>query len=791
MSYARIALVEACTSAHHERMPLSGFARDVACLLVASAIFSARPTSAQSGDERSCRTDYVIAVRYDENARTLTGTETITWRNESRDDVPDLWFHLYWNAFANDATTHHLGTGRPGSDFKDGEWGWTRITSLVVDGKELAPSIEFVSPDDKRSEDRTVCRVKLPAVAKRGDVVTAKLAWEAQIPRLRRRTGYKDDFLLIAQWFPKLGVYESGNGWNCHQFHRNTEFFSDYGTYDVELDLPARYESSIGASGVLAEPTRAGNGRVKARFAAPSEKDRVSRDRTGKSPLVHDFTWVGDPTSLEYEGTFHYDEWAQKYRDEVDRVALALGRAPSEMRLRDVRVTVLLQPEHYDQGQRHFDATCTALFFYGLWFGEYPYEHVTCVDPAWGGRAAGGMEYPTLFTAGTRPNTIQAMHEPESVIVHECGHQFWYGLVGNNEFEAAWLDEGFNTFTQNEALWLHYGARISTTDFAGRPFDGVPITSGPGGGFVGDALSGKRWKIKSNLTLEPLRSSPFVDWWRDQPMLSYGRLRTDPRETDRSGYLSDPDTDPVDRAAFTYCDRNSYRTNSYRRTATALRSLQGLVGEDKFLRGMRHYAETWRYRHPYPQDFFDAFQEGSKVEIAWYFEQAFRSTATLDWRVEVDQKSARDPRGLVVDASGAWVERALLKKPDVDEADDDTRNDEKDSRWDVEIIVRRKGALLLPLTIELTWAGGEKEQLTWGRDEQARSTWWKPLEGRKNSTKKLVSAVIDPERRYSFDTNMSNNQWYDAVDSITPLRWSERVFEQYASLMHWWGGIGG
>jgi hypothetical protein len=769
-------------------MPSSGFARGVATLLASTAVFSASVVCAQSGDDRPCRADYDITVRYEEGERMLHGVETITWTNESRDDVPDLWFHLYWNAFANDESTHHQSVGRANSGIRDGEWGWTRITSLIVNDQEIAPTIEYVSPDDKRPEDRTVCRVKLPKPARRGDAVSAKLTWEAKIPRLRRRTGYKDDFLFIAQWFPKLGVYESGNGWNCHQFHRNTEFFSDYGTYDVELDLPARYESGIGASGVQAEPSRAGNGRVKVRFAAPSEKDRAQPDRTGKLPRVHDFTWVGDPTSLEYEGTFHYDEWAHKYEDEVIRVALALNRVPSEMRLRDVRVSVLLQPDHYDQGQRHFEATCTALFFYGLWFGEYPYEHITCVDPAWGGREAGGMEYPTLFTAGTRLHTIAPMHEPESVTIHECGHQFWYGLVGNNEFEAAWLDEGFNTFTQNEALWLHYGPRISTTTFADFPFDGVPMTSGPGGGVVGEALSGRRWKITSGITLEPLRESAFINWWRDQPLFSFGRLRTDPRETDRSGYLSDPDTDPVDKPAFEYCDRNSYRTNSYRRTATALRSLQGLVGGDNFLRGMRHYSETWRYRHPYPQDFFDAFQAGARLDnIGWYFEQAFRSTATLDWSVEVEQKRIAEPRGWFTDGKGPWVEKQTGAKA----ADDGGEKKGPAAKWDVDVLVKRKGTMILPLTIELTWEGGDTELVTWARDDQARSTWWKPLEGRAGSPKKLVAAVIDPERRYTFDKDMSDNQWYEAVDDVAPVRWSERVFEQYASLVHWWGGLGG
>ena len=84
-----------------------------------------------------------------------------------------------------------------------------------------------------------------------------------------------------------------------------------------------------------------------------------------------------------------------------------------------------------------------------------------------------GMEYPTLFTAGTGLFTQPDEYRPESVTIHEAGHQFWYGLVGNNEFEAAWLDEGFNSYTDSEVLWRVYGPRRATTDYARVPVDGV------------------------------------------------------------------------------------------------------------------------------------------------------------------------------------------------------------------------------------------------------------------------------------------------------------------------------
>lgn len=730
-----------------------------------------------------CRADYRIEARYEEEGRRIRGEELIHWHNESSDEVPDLWFHLYWNAFANDRSTHLVESrGELRGIEAEREWGWQRVTSIEAQGKELIGELRWRAVDDGREEDKTVFSVKLPQAVRAGEEIAVRVRWEAQIPRVRRRTGYKDDFLFIAQWFPKLGVYESGNGWNCHQFHANTEFFSDYGVYDVTLDLPERYAGRIGASGVQVEPDRVANGRVVARFAAPSPADQALKDATGRSPRVHDFAWTADPRYVKRAFRFRWDEWSARYADEVGRVALALGRSVGEVALRDVDVTVLLQPEHASQAERHFDATCCSLFFYGLWFGGYPYEHVTVVDPAWGAGAAGGMEYPTLFTAGTRMFTRPSMHTPESVIVHECGHQFWYGLVGNNEFEAAWLDEGFNTFTQSEALALHYGNAERTSEFGGVPFSGVPTVRTPGGGALADALALRRIPLAS-LALQPARESDWLDWWREQPLLSYARSSDDLRWRDRNGYLADPDSDPVDTFGWRYVDHLSYRQNSYRRTAVNLRTLQGMVGNERFLRGMRLYSERFRYQHPYPQDFFDTFCEGAQADAREFFEQAFRSTATVDWSVEVRQREEREPKGWFLDERGEWVERAV---------DAPERRDAPPAkRWIPEIVVRRKGVLLLPLKLEVTFEDGEKRPYSWSVEEQRRAAWWKPLEPGTTSAAKVIAAVIDPERVYFLDTDMSNNQWYARTDEAPALRWSERVLSQYAHLLHWFGGLGG
>ncbi|MCZ6596725.1 MAG: M1 family metallopeptidase [Planctomycetota bacterium] len=723
-------------------------------------------------------------LRLDGETKELQGQARIRWENRSGETVSDLWFHLYLNAFSNNRSTHMVeAKGKLRDHEMEEGWGWSRVTSMRVGDAanggdvDVMPTFRYRRPDDDNEEDRTVFSIDLPQPAEPGDVVEIQLEWESQLPRVRRRTGFKDDFLLVAQWFPKLGVYEAGRGWNCHQFHMNSEFYADYGTYEVKLDLPLRYEGKVFGSGRKEFDTIT-EGRYLVRFVAPSSNDQRRTDRTGKQPLVHDFTWTADPDYEVRPYTFRFDEWAEKYPEEIEKARRAFG-ADKDITLRDVDVTVLIHSEREGQAHRHFRATSTALFFYGLWFGEYPYEHVTVIDPAWGGGGAGGMEYPTLFTCGTKLFTTEDMYRPESVTVHEAGHQFWYGLVGNNEFEAAWLDEGFNSYTDSEALLREYGPSRSVTWYADLPVDGVPVAALSGGGKLAEALTLRRIPMPFGMPLKPVRPSGFLDRWRDQPRLTFVQEWSDPRWGDRTGYLRDPDSDPIDTAAWEYVDRGSYRTNSYPRTAVALRTLKNLVGGEAFLRGMRHYAETWRYGHPYGDDFFQSFQEGAGVDVGWYFDDVFRGTETADWSVEVTQQRRLDRQGFFQGEGGEFIER---ERPEEEERADDDRP------WQVEVIVRRSGELSLPVPLRLRFEDGTVRDEIWSRDEQLVQAWRKIVI---ESDHKLVSAVLDPSRGNYLDVDLSNNQWFEEPDDLTPLRWGERVLAQMQHYLHWIGGIGG
>jgi hypothetical protein len=418
----------------------------------------------------------------------------------------------------------------------------------------------------------------------------------------------------------------------------------------------------------------------------------------------------------------------------------------------------------------------------------------------------------------TRPR----MYSPESVTVHEAGHQFWYGLVGNNEPEAAWLDEGFNSFSDSETLFREYGPRRAATTYSQIPVWGKAPTSAPRSSGLPGTLSLQRvrftnpirygldrfdvevdedyrWLVPKRIDARPLQASPFVRFWRDQPLLGFVEEETDVRWGDRSGYLRDPDSDPIETVVWDYVDRTSYSTNSYPRTAVALRSLQALVGREAFLRGMRKFSEDWRYRHPYPEDFYLAFQEGADAEIQWYFDDVFRETKTVDWRCAVAQTREPEEEGWFRCDDGTWASECGPGEtppsngdgPEGESEDEESAEDEKSAKkpWIPDVVIRRRGNLVLPVKIRVTYENGDVLDFDWTREMQFEKNWWRlPL---LPGPEKVASVVIDPDRLWFLDTNMSNNQWFAKKDAVAPARWGERAAARASSLLQWFMAVGG
>jgi hypothetical protein len=358
----------------------------------------------------------------------------------------ELWFHLYLNAFASDRSTfsRELGPGTLRSALElERAWGWTRVTSIALaDGRDLMPSFDFQRPDDGNSDDFTVARVVLPHEVAPGESVELELEFEAVLPRVIARTGFSGDFHMVGQWFPKLGVFQGETGWNCHQMHANSEFFSDFGSYRVAAEVPESWV--VGATGI--------------------EVGRERLDTTDASTLrvtwiadgVHDFAWCAAPGSLLDVVEAEFDPLTDVPVEWVERAAAALGRSPADLELPPVHLRLLLPHAQRDSADRILNAARLGLAWYGLWYGAYPWPQLTVIAPPTGAEEAAGMEYPTLITTECGPSASLPPRSWTSAVegttVHEIGHQNFQGLLASNEFEQAWLDEGLTSWSESQCM---------------------------------------------------------------------------------------------------------------------------------------------------------------------------------------------------------------------------------------------------------------------------------------------------------------------------------------------------
>jgi hypothetical protein len=371
---------------------------------------------------------YRIQATLDPVQHRIDGKEQLTWRNRSAVPVRSVYLHMYMNAFeSNDSTffTEKRLTGRnfpSGAEIRDGEWGHIALRTVTQLGAKATWS--YVQPDGGTKNDHTLLKLDLPSPVAPGATTVLDIDFQTQLPRVVARTGYFKTFHLVAQWFPKIAVLElpgergaTAPRWNAHEFHLDSEFYADFGSYDVTLTLPANYV--VGATGVpQGKPVATSPGMLTHRY--------VQDD-------VHDFAWTADTrTAPPLVGS-----WTGP------------GSPP-------VTLTVLYPPEYKASAAPALQAAKDSLTYFSRTLGPYPYRTVTIVIPPYNAEEAGGMEYPTFFTseayADTTPGTLNA-HLLDAVTIHEFGHGYFYGILASNEFEEPLLDEGLNNFW--DARMLH------------------------------------------------------------------------------------------------------------------------------------------------------------------------------------------------------------------------------------------------------------------------------------------------------------------------------------------------
>ena len=664
---------------------------------------------------------YTMDVRLDPAAKTVAGHEIIVWRNHTSDTIPDLQFHLYLNAFKNSYTTfmrESRGRHRESRfSSRPGDWGYEQISSLKVDSQDLTAGMRFIQPDDGNPYDQTVLEVPLPKPIPAGGSVSIEIFWTSKLPRVFARTGFQDSFFLVGQWFPKPGVYEAKGerhrpqgGWNCHQFHASTEFYADYGTWDVTLTVPSDFE--IAATGRLRHTHRQPDGTTAYSFY---QED------------VHEFAWTTQPRSqvLKIERMFKADEQATPA--EIEEWARKTGMPPDDVKLQDVAVTLFIQREHRDQIERHFRAAFEAIKWFGLMYGKYPYDVLTLVDPPFSAKGAGGMEYPTFITAGTTywPGTHKL--SLEGVIVHEFGHQFWYGLVGNNEFEEAWLDEGINSYSTGKVLERAYGPNYQYETVFGVPVPAQPWLDLPVPRFP--------WKGLANI--------PVGQYWEWVPLeQKYGREKI---------YAEEARDDAMERYAWLVLNRASYRVQAYAKPELTLRTLEALLGES-WPKVIRTYQQRWRFKHPDAIDFMDTVREVSGQDMKWFFDQTIYGTGVLNYSVSFTTGEAPRKSGYFdYDGKPRLATRGSIERTN-------------ERPIESEVLVRRLEEMQFPVVVLVTFQDGSQVREHW--DGQYRWAKFK-YTGRP----RIVSARIDPDFQWKLEIQRTDDSYQAQPVRLAADKW--------------------
>ncbi|HXA48186.1 MAG TPA: M1 family metallopeptidase, partial [Burkholderiaceae bacterium] len=364
--------------------------------------------------------NYDIQATLDPVKHIVDGREKLTWRNRSNREVRAVYLHMYLNAFEGSYSTFFSEKRNNGFGFRtevgidDGQWGHIQLGGVAQSG--LPVSWLYVHPDGGPDTDHTVVRLDLPTAVPPGGSTTLDIDFQDQLPRVVARTGYFGTFHLVGQWFPKIAVLElpgergmTEPTWNAHEFHLHSEFYADYGNYDVKLTVPKDY--TVGATG-------------EEQGDAVENGDKVTHHFVQGD--VHDFAWTADNrTAKPLEGTYTGEG------------------SPT------VKVRVLYPPEYLDSAAPALKATIDSLGYFSKTLGAYPYKTVTVVIPPYNATEAGGMEYPTFFTSegysDIKPDTLKSFFL-DFVTIHEFGHGYFYGILGSNEFEEPMLDEGLNDY---------------------------------------------------------------------------------------------------------------------------------------------------------------------------------------------------------------------------------------------------------------------------------------------------------------------------------------------------------
>jgi len=514
------------------------------------------------------RVDTRIAVRLDDEKHFLHGYLSLDYINNSPDTLRGIWWHLYPNAYAHDRTAfcnQQIESGKTAFYFsKPASRGFIDSLRFSVGGRTAIHSFHPDTPD--------VAWMPLPQPLLPGEQVTITTPFRVKIPRVFSRLGHTGQAYYISQWFPKPAVYDR-TGWHPMPYLDQGEFYSEFGTYDVSITLPRNYV--VMATGNLQESSEE-EAWLDSLAATPLPPDTLWRRGFPPShPVektlrfheenVHDFAWFADKRWTVRKDTAHLGYDTAQVFSEISRPASSDGQ-PGEQRRdymgddvwpRTVTAWVAFLPGSTDwakDGTRH---ALDAVRHYSRMVGPYGYQTVKAVEGDL--QAGGGMEYPTvtLIDRGITGTDLR------TVIVHEVGHNWFQGMLASNERDFPWLDEGFNSFYEEETI------RAILHADTGRTRSRAPESS------------------------------------EEYALLAH-RAGT--------GF-----SEPLSQHSARF-QSLAYGLDVYKKTARHLRWLRAWMGQARFDSAMHAYFRDWAFRHPSEADFRAAVEAASDRPVGWFFD---------------------------------------------------------------------------------------------------------------------------------------------------------------------------
>jgi hypothetical protein len=513
--------------------------------------------------------NYKMNVVLNDSLHSLSALEEITYINRSPQQLEFIYFHLWPNAYKNNETAlakQLLKLGRTELYFsKASERGYIDSIDFKVNGKSI--KWEY----DKEHID--ICKLILNEPLKPGESIIITTPFYLKIPDAKfSRLGHTGQAYYITQWYPKPAVFDN-TGWHQMPYLDQGEFYSEFGTFDVTVSLPENYLLCATGDRVdandeeqllkrKAQETRKHIDNLdykKAENSFPPSSKNLKTIRF-KQSLVHDFAWFAD----------------KRFYILNEQIELPHSK-------RRVETWVYFTPANAELWKDAIHYVSESTVFYSQVNGDYPYNQVTAVDGSI--MAGGGMEYPNITVIGEAGSAI----ELDMTIAHEVGHNWFYGILGSNERDFPFMDEGINSLCEMRYMRAKYPNK-KIAEFVGR---------------------------NSTFKLFGVNKIPL---WRYHEISFFTALR---KRTDQ----------PIKLSSTEFSETN-YGSVVYSKTALVFDYLLDYMGENNFNTAMQVYFERYKFKHPSPDDLFKTLSEVSGKDLSAFQKHLINSTDHIDYAIK-------------------------------------------------------------------------------------------------------------------------------------------------------------